>query len=235
MWRRKLSDSALASDRIEFLRDARRRSGQHQLTAVRNRDHPLIEAGSGCDDFAEAPEAIGRLRTPHRSDRIVQVIRRHPLSQQFPLCADGLTTALGAVRAPEIERRARRAQFDFNKDGSRHQLKQRFQFTSGAIDSRHYRDSHRTDAVGKRRSGYLESLACLFDSRDRGDFPRAQRYLINRFDLSSQHHAAASYHAQQPRHSTDCRARAGPHSQPRPIASLPAARTPFARAFTPLD
>ncbi len=142
----------------------------------------MIEAGSVRDDFAEATEAFGRLRTPHGGNSVVQVIRRHPLLCQFSLCADGLTTALGAMRAPEIERSVGGAQRDFAKSGTRHQLQQRFQFVSGAIDSRHYRDSHRTNAVAERRSSYLESLVDFFDSRDCGDFPRAKRYLVNRFD-----------------------------------------------------
>src|ERR1700722_4830273 len=97
--------------RIEFPGGTRRRSREHQLAAVRNRDHPLIEARSARDDFAEAAETLGRMRTPHRSDRVVQVISRHPFSHQLTLCADGLAAAFGAMRAPEVERRARRAQF----------------------------------------------------------------------------------------------------------------------------
>jgi hypothetical protein len=66
-------------------------------------------------------------------------------------------------------------------------LEQRLQFAFGAVHSRHYRDSHRTDAIGERRSGYLVSLANLFDSRERGDFSRGQRYLVYRFVRNSTH------------------------------------------------
>src|SRR5260221_6538263 len=92
---------------IEVPRDSRRRSRQRQLTAVRNCDHPLIEATPAGDDFAEAREAIGRLRAPCRSDGLVQIIRRRPLSREFPFCANRLPPALCAMSAPELERRAR--------------------------------------------------------------------------------------------------------------------------------
>ena len=138
---------------IEVPSDARRRSSQRQLTAVGNRDHPLIEATAAGDDFAEAREALGRLRAPRRSNSLVQTIRCRPLSVELSFCTNRLPPIFRAMSPPEIERRARRGQRDLAENGTCHKSKRCLNFAVGAIRSRHHRDSHRIHTVDERHRG----------------------------------------------------------------------------------
>ena len=173
-------ERAVSLAQIEFLQPGRR-CGHRQRAAFRDRNHPLVEAGPARDQFAEAAEPFVRRRTPRRRNRLVQVIRRRPLSHQLSLCLDGLAAARGAVDPPEFKRRARGGQRHLAENGARHKFKRCFKFAAGPICPRHHRDSHRAHAVDERRRGYLAPVH-FFDSHDCVDFSRAQRNPFNRFD-----------------------------------------------------